>query len=121
LNKFEAKFPILTKILGRYWSKKVIHSAIDKMQELIGTTSDRNLVISSQLEKIVYDYANAEISNKINELKENLLQRDFFGNQNLCSNEQVKEEADKILSVGISPNFEKLKKSVIDLKFGYKF
>lgn len=121
LNKFEAKFPILTKILGRYWSKKVIHSAIDKMQELIGTTSDRNLVISSQLEKMAYDHVNAEVSNKVNELKENLLQRDFFGNQNLCSNEQVKEEADKTLSVGISPNFEKLKKSVVDLKFGYKF
>ena len=121
LNKFEAKFPILTKILGRYWSKKVIHSAIDKMQELIGTTSDRNLVVSSQLEKIAYDHANAEVSNKVNELKENLLQRDFFGNQELCSNEQIKEESYKMLSVGISPNFEKLKKSVVDLKFGYKF
>lgn len=121
LNKFEAKFPILTKILGRYWSKKVIHAAIDKMQELIGKTSDRNSTISSQLEKMAYDYAKDEISNKVNDLKENLLQRDFFGNQELCSNEQIKEESNKILSVGISPNFEKLKKSVIDLKFGYKF
>lgn len=121
LNKFEAKFPILTKIFGRYWSKKVIHSAIDKMQELIGSTSDRNSVISSQLEKIVCDNTNAEVANKVNELKGNLLQRDFFGNQELCSNEQIKEESNKILSVGISPNFEKLKKSVVDLKFGYKF
>ena len=121
LNKFEAKFPIVTKILGRYWSKKAIHAAIDKMQELIGSTSDRNSTISSQLEKMAYDYAKDEVSNKVNELKKNLLQRDFFGNQELCSNEQVKEESNKILSVGISPNFEKLKKSVVDLKFGYKF
>ena len=121
LNKFEAKFPILTKILGRYWSKKVIHSAIDKMQELIGSTSDRSSTINSQLEKIVYDNTKAEVANKVNELKENLLQRDFFGNQDLCSNEQIKEESDKVLSIGISPNLEKLKKSVIDLKFGYKF
>ena len=116
-----SKIPILTKILGRYWSKKVIHTAIDKMQELIGKTSDRNLTISSQLEKMAYDYAKDEVSNKVNELKENLLQRDFFGNQELCSNEQIKEESNKILSVGISPNFEKLKKSVVDLKFGFKF
>ena len=33
LNKFEAKFPIVTKILGRYWSKKAIHAVIDKMGE----------------------------------------------------------------------------------------
>jgi hypothetical protein len=79
------------------------------------------LVISSQLEKIVHENTNAEASNKVNELKENLLQRDFFGNQDLCSNEQIKEESDKILSIGISPNFEKLKKSTVDLKFGYKF
>ena len=121
LNKFEAKFPILTKIFGIYWSKKVIHSAIDKMQELIGSTSDRKLIVSSQLEKIVYDNAKTEVVNKVNELKENLLQRDFFGNQNLCSNEQIKEESDKILSVGISPNITDLEKSIIDLKFGYKF
>ena len=70
---------------------------------------------------MAYDYTKDEISNKVNELKENLLQRDFFGNQELCSNEQIKEESNKILSVGISPNFEKLKKCVVDLKFGYKF
>ena len=121
LNKYEEKFPILTKILEKKKKKKVIHTAIDKMQELIGKTSDRNLTISSQLEKMAYDYAKDEVSNKVNELKENLLQRDFFGNQELCSNEQIKEESNKILSVGISPNFEKLKKSVVDLKFGFKF
>ena len=91
------------------------------MQELIGKTSDRNLTISSQLEKMAYDYAKDEVSNKVNELKENLLQRDFFGNQELCSNEQIKEESNKILSVGISTNFEKLKQRVVVFKFGFTF
>ena len=47
--------------------------------------------------------------------------KSFVENSATMTASLSKEEADKILSVGISPNFEKLKKSVIDLKFGYKF
>ena len=121
VDKFESKFPILSKILGRYWTKKVIHKAIDELQNLIGTTSQRNNIIENQLSKIAAEHIQLEETSKVSQLASALTQRDFFGNSNLCSNEQVKEEAEKIISVGITPNLEKLKKSVIDFKFGYKF
>ena len=121
INKFEAKFPILSKILGKYWTKKVIHKAIDDLQKLIGTTSQRSNIIENQFSKIVAENIQLDENSKISQLSDALVKRDFFGNNNLCSNEQVKEEAEKIISVGITPNLEKLKKSVIDFKFGYKF
>lgn len=121
LDKFESKFPILSKILGRYWTKKAIHKAIDDLQKLIGTTSQRSSIIENQLSKIAAENIQLEENSKVSQLSNALIQKDFFGNSNLCSNEQVKEEAEKIISVGITPNLEKLKKSVIDFKFGYKF
>lgn len=101
LSKINAKYPITYFILGNTILKKLINKAVAELQEHIGTTSERLLKQATHLQEIINKDIvenTKEITAKI--LASNITKREFFGDFNLVSNEQVHEELRKLLDGG---------------------
>jgi hypothetical protein len=101
LSKINAKYPITYLILGNTILKKLIGKAVTELQEHIGTTSERLLKQATHLQDIINKDIienTKEITAKI--LASNITKREFFGDFNLVSNEQVHEELRKLLDGG---------------------
>ena len=101
LAKINAKHPIVYFLLGKTFLIKAINKEVDRLQEAIGTTSDRIAKQASHLNHIIDNDIiehTKELTAKV--LANNIMKRDFFGNLGLASNEQVEEELRKILDGG---------------------
>lgn len=101
LAKINAKYPMIYFILGKTVLTRLVNKTVKELQEHIGTTSDRILLQANQLKdtinKDIIEHTK-EITAKI--LASNITNREFFGDFNLASNEQVHEELRKLLEDG---------------------
>lgn len=99
MSKIEAKYPIITTILGSKWTTRMIESTLKQLQELIGTTGERLENQTKLLEVIKKENIISAVKNLTAKfIGEKIREREFYGDYNLVSNQQVTEEVEKVIA-----------------------